>query len=456
VIPAPAPVGTTGPGWRGWFIWSVGVAAYMLAVINRSSLSAVGVDTAERFGADAATLSMFAVVQLAVYGGMQIPIGLLLDRYGARPIMTIGMVLMAVGQLTLAFSPSVGVAIFARMLIGAGDAAVFPSVLRLIATWFPAQRGPLMSQLTGLVGQGGQLLALAPLAALLHATSWEIAFGSIAGLCILFAILVFVFIRNHPPERAADVSVNTDTGAIKVVRSSMDTGVGIRAAWAHPGTRLAFWSHFTTPFAGTAFVLLWGMPFLTAGEGLSKPHAAGVLSTYVVIGMVLGPVMGDLSRRIPHLRSRALVLPSIATQFIAWMLVIVWPGPAPLWLLYVLAFALAMGGPASMIAFDHARTHNPAHRLSTATGITNVGGFLAALVAIFAIGLALDLQGAGTPDTYRLDAFRLAFLTQVPLWVLGWVFIVIERRKTRVLIGWDQPRGSSRKAGHGSDDPVTR
>lgn len=313
-----------------------------------------------------------------------------------------------------------------------------------------------MSQLTGLVGQGGQLLALAPLAALLHATSWEVAFGSIAGLCILFAILVFVFIRNHPPERAADVSVNTDTGAIKVVRSSMDTGVGIRAAWAHPGTRLAFWSHFTTPFAGTAFVLLWGMPFLTAGEGLSKPHAAGVLSTYVVIGMVLGPVMGDLSRRIPHLRSRALVLPSIATQFIAWMLVIVWPGPAPLWLLYVLAFALAMGGPASMIAFDHARTHNPAHRLSTATGITNVGGFLAALVAIFAIGLALDLQGAGTPDTYRLDAFRLAFLTQVPLWVLGWVFIVIERRKTRVLIGWDQPRGSSGKAGHGSDDPVTR
>lgn len=429
-----------GPNWQAWFIWGVGVTAYMLAVVNRSSLSAVGVDTAERFGADAATLSMFAVVQLAVYGGMQIPVGLLLDRYGARPIMAIGMVLMALGQLTLAFSPSVGVAIFARTLLGAGDAAVFPSVLRLIATWFPTQRGPLMSQLTGLVGQAGQLLALAPLAALLHATSWEVVFGGIAGLCILFAILVYAFIRNHPPEVGADVTVDTNTGAIRVVRSSMDTGVGIRAAWAHPGTRLAFWSHFTTPFAGTAFVLLWGMPFLTAGEGLSKAQAAAVLSTYVLISMVLGPVMGDLSRRIPHLRSRALVLPAIATQFVVWIAVIAWPGPAPLWLLYVLAFGLAMGGPASMIAFDHARTHNPAHRLSTATGITNVGGFLAALIAIFAIGLALDLQGAGTPDTYRLDAFRIAFLTMVPLWVLGWTFIVIERRKTRVLLGMDQPR----------------
>ena len=429
-----------GPGGRAWLIWGVGVSAYMLAVVNRSSLSAVGVDTAERFGADAATLSMFAVVQLAVYGGMQIPVGLLLDRYGARPIMTIGMVLMAAGQLTLAFSPSVGVAIFARMLLGAGDAAIFPGVLRLIATWFPAQRGPLMSQLTGLVGQSGQLLSLAPLAALLHATSWEVVFGGIAGLCVLFAVLVFAVIRNHPPEVDADVSVDTDTGAISIVRSSVDTGVGIRAAWAHPGTRLAFWSHFTTPFAGSAFVLLWGTPFLTAGEGLSRQSAAAVLSTYVVVGMALGPLMGEASRRIPHRRSRALVLPAIAAQAVAWLAVIAWPGPAPLWLLYALAVALGLGGPASMIAFDHARAHNPAHRLSTATGITNVGGFLAALIAIFAIGLALDLQGAGTPDTYRLDAFRLAFLTQVPLWAVGWTFIVIERRKTRVLLGMDPPR----------------
>ncbi|MET0812188.1 MAG: MFS transporter [Microbacterium sp.] len=431
---------TAEPGRRAWLIWAVGVSAYVLAVTNRTSLGAVGVDAAERFQADAATLSLFAVVQLAMYGGMQIPVGVLLDRYGSRPIMTIGMILMAVGQLTMALSPSVGVAIIARVLLGAGDAAVFPGVLRLIATWFPAQRGPLMVQFTGIVGQTGQLVALIPLAALLHATTWTITFGSVAGLGILFAILVFVIVRNHPPERDADVSVDTDTGAIRVVTSAVDTGVGIRAAWAHPGTRLAFWSHFTTPFAGTAFVLLWGMPFLTAAEGRTTAEAAAIISTYVIVGMALGPIMGDLSRRIPHLRSRALVLPAVAVQMLVWLVVIAYPGPAPLWLLFGLAVALAMGGPASMIAFDHARTHNPAHRLSTATGVTNAGGFLAALIAIFLIGLALDLQGAGTPATYTLDAFRLAFLTQVPLWLVGGAFIVIERRKTRIRLGMDPPR----------------
>ncbi len=434
-----------GPGLRAWVIWTVGVAAYVLAITNRSSLSAVGVDAAARFDADAATLSMFAVVQLAVYGGMQIPIGVLLDRYGARPIMTVGMLLMAVGQLTMALSPSVGVAILARMLLGAGDAAIFPGVLRLIATWFPAQRGPLMVQFTGIVGQAGQLVALIPLAALLHATSWTITFGSIAGLGVLFAVLVFLLIRNHPPDRDEDVSVDTDTGAIRVVTSAVDTGVGIRAAWAHPGTRLAFWSHFTTPFAGTAFVLLWGMPFLTAGEGRTTAQAASIMSLYVVVGMALGPIMGELSRRIPHLRSRALVLPTVAVQALAWLVVIAYPAPAPLWLLLVLAVALATGGPASMIAFDHARTHNPTHRLSTATGVTNAGGFLAALLAILLIGLALDLQGAGTPATYSLDAFRVAFLMQVPLWALGSAFIVIERKRTRIRLGMDAPRPPRRR-----------
>ena len=93
-----------------------------------------------------------------------------------------------------------------------------------------------------------------------------------------------------------------------------------------------------------------------------------------------------------------------------------------------------------MIAFDHARTHNPAQRLSTATGVTNAGGFLAALIAVFLIGLALDLQGAGTPETYSLDAFRIAFLTQLPLWLIGGTFIVIERKRTRIHIGMDPPR----------------
>ena len=426
------------PGWRTWTLWGVGVAAYVVSIVNRTSLASVGVDAAVRFDADASALSMFAVIQLAVYGAMQIPVGLLLDRFGARPIIATGMALMAVGQLVMAFADAVGIGILARVLIGAGDAAVFPSVLRVISTWFPAQRAPVLIQSTGIIGQLGQIVAVIPLAALLHATTWTVAFGSLAGLGVLFAILTFAVIRNRPPARRADpvdTSVDTQTGAIRIVRSSADLREGFRASWAHPATRLGFWSHFTTPFAGTAFVLLWGFPFLTAGQGLT-PAVAGLLMTSLVLfGMLAGPVLGALSSRHPTRRSRWLVLPTVAFQAAVWIVVIALPGPAPLWLLVVLMLALATGGPASMIAFDHARTFNPSHRLSTATGIVNGGGFLAALIAILFIGVAMDVQGAGSPDTYSLDAFRFAFLTQLPLWLLGSIAIMVERHRTLRHIG---------------------
>ncbi|MFC5860575.1 MFS transporter [Agromyces flavus] len=182
------------------------------------------------------------------------------------------------------------------------------------------------------------------------------------------------------------------------------------------------------------------------GEGLTTAMASLLFTVYVVFGILVGPVIGALSTRHPYRRSRLLVLPVIGIQVAAWLVVIAWPGPAPLWLLFVLAFAMSTGGPGSMIGFDHARTFNPSHRLSTATGITNVGGFLAALLAILLIGIAMDAQGAGTPATYTLDAFRIAFLTQVPLWLIGTLFIVVERKRTRVVMGLDEPRARRRAA----------
>lgn len=423
------------PTWRMWLIWTVAVAAYVLSVTNRTSLSAVGLDAAEIFHADASTLSLFAVLQLAVYGGMQIPVGILLDRFGSRPIMVAGMILMTVGQVVMAFAPNVGIAIVARMILGAGDAAIFPGVLRVVATWFPAQRAPLMSQLTGLVGQTGQLLSLMPMAALLHMTSWAVAFSALAGLCLLFTILVFAVIRNRPPESIEDVSVDTETGVIRVVTSQADLRVSLREALAHPGTRLGFWSHFATPMSINAFVLLWGVPFLTAGEGLSAAEASFITSVLVLCSMGFGPLIGMLSARHPLHRSYGLVLPAVAVQLILWTTVILWPGPAPFWLLILLAIGMGAGGPASMVAFDHARAHNPEHRLSTATGIVNGGGFFSGLICIFLIGLALDLQGAGAPGDYNLEAFRWAFATQIPLWLIGIGFILRERRLTRRTMG---------------------
>ncbi|SMG17832.1 MFS transporter [Agreia pratensis] len=408
---------------RLMLIWGAGVLAYIVSIVNRTSLSAVGTEASARFHADASTLALFAVLQLLVYGAMQIPVGLLLDRFGSRRVMTVGMLVMAAGQLVMALTPDVHIAIAARVLLGAGDAAIFPSILRVIAAWFPVKRAPIIIQFTGLLGQFGQIVSVIPLAALLHATNWPTAFVSLAAVGALAGILTFAMVRNEPEE----------TGAITVVTSRPDLRQGFVDAWKHPGTRLAFWSHFSTPFAGNAFALLWGYPFLVEGLGLSVQLASLIFTFYVLVGLVLGPVVGAASARHP-LRRSWIVLTVVGAQAALWAVVILWPGAAPLPVIFALVAALCAGGPGSMIAFDLTRAHNPAQRLGTATGIVNGGGFLASVLAILFIGIAMDVQGAGTPATYSLAAFKIAFLVQFPIWAVGIVALLRERRRTRAVM----------------------
>src|SRR3954451_1394482 len=107
---------------RAWLMWSIGITAYGVAVFNRASLGVASLQAQERFHATAAVLSLFAVLQLAVYAAMQIPVGVVLDRFGTRRLVAAGAVVMASGQLTLATAHGVGWAVVARVLVGVGDA----------------------------------------------------------------------------------------------------------------------------------------------------------------------------------------------------------------------------------------------------------------------------------------------------------------------------------------------
>lgn len=397
-------------------VWGVGVLAYTVAVLQRTSLGVAGITAAERFGASASVLATFAVLQLLVYAGMQIPVGVLLDRFGPKLLIVLGGIIMAAGQALLAFSTSLGGAVVARVLVGAGDAMTFVCVLRLVASWFPPNRNPLMAQLTGLIGQLGQILSAIPLVRLLHGPGWAPTYLLAAATGVLVVLVSALLIRNEPP------GVHTD----QVSPTMRDIAQQVAAAFRHPGTRLGLWTHFTTQYSGTAFALLWGYPFLVSGQGLSPRTAGLLLTTFVIAGMAVGPVFGQLVGRHP-LRRSWLVLGIISVAVVIWTAVLAWPGRAPLWLLVLLVLGLALGGPGSMIGFDFARTFNPPGRMGSATGIVNIGGFVASLLTIFAIGVVLDAASGGGRESYGLGAFKLAWCVQYVVWGFG-VFGILRTR----------------------------
>ncbi|MDL4818996.1 MFS transporter [Actinomadura opuntiae] len=400
-----------------WALWGVGVLAYVVAVLHRTSFGVAGLDAVHRFGASAGILATFTVLQLLVYAGLQIPVGLLLDRVGPRRMIAGGALVMAAGQAVMAVSTSVGTAVAARVLVGAGDAMTFISVLSIVATRFPGRLAPVVTQLTGQLGQLGQVLSAVPLAALLHGPGWTTAFGSAAALGVLVGVLAVAVLPDRAP------------GAVRAAAPSLrEVGRDLAAAWRTPGTRLGLWTHFVTQFSSTTFALMWGYPYLVSGQGMRPAAASTLLTLFVLVNVVSGPFVGRLVARYP-LRRSWLVLGIVAINAGAWAAALAWPPPAPSWLLAVLVLGIALGGPGSMIGFDYARTFNPPGRQGTATGIVNVGGFTASLITILLIGFVLDALSPG--KAFTPSAFRAAWTVQVLIWTVGVAGVLRTRHLTR-------------------------
>ncbi|MEU5828550.1 MFS transporter [Micromonospora tulbaghiae] len=401
-------------------VYAVALTAYLTAVFHRSSLGVTGVDAADRFHINAAALATFSVAQLAVYAVMQVPVGVLLDRYGSRRLLLAGGALMVAGQVMFAVAGDVPLAVAARVLVGLGDAMTFISVLRIVAFWFPGRRNPLLVQLTGTVGQLGAVLGAVPLVLLLHRAGWTPAFLTAAALGATVVLLVLVAVRDTPhAEHATALAPDLATVRRRLAE-----------AWAQPGTRLGLWTHFVTQFSGSVFALLWGYPFLVQGQGFSPTAAAGLLTVMTMVTLVCGPVLAHLCARYPFHRS-VLVFAITAATAGMWAVVLAWPGRAPHALLVALVVVLAVNGPGSMIGFDYARSFNPVHRIGSATGIVNVGGFAASIVLILAVGVVLDLATPAGRDAPPLSAFRWAFAVQFLLWALGAAQVLRYRNAAR-------------------------
>ncbi|MER8046772.1 MFS transporter [Streptomyces sp. NPDC094032] len=401
-------------GRRAALVWGVGVAVYFVAVIFRTSLGVAGLDAADRFGVNASALSTFSILQLLVYAGMQIPVGLMVDRLGTKKVLTIGVLLFTLGQLGFAFSPTYGMALASRALLGCGDAMTFISVLRLGTRWFPARRGPLVAQLAGLVGMAGNLVSTLVIARLLHGLGWTAAFAGSAAAGAVVLVLLLLFLKDHPEGYEPEPLPHA--GAAFVRRQ-------IGESWREPGTRLGMWVHFTTQFPAMVFLLLWGLPFLVEAQGLSRETAGSLLTLVVASNMVVGLVYGQVIAR--HHAARApLALGTVAATATLWAATLAYPGDhAPMWLLITLCTVLGACGPASMIGFDFARPANPPERQGTASGIVNMGGFVASMTTLFAVGVLLDATGGD---------YRIAFSSVFVLEALGVVQILrLKSRTTR-------------------------
>ncbi|CCH34213.1 MFS transporter [Actinosynnema sp. NPDC047251] len=413
---------------QAWLIWSTAVVVYVAALFHRTSLGVAGLEAADRFHVGPAALSTFTVLQIGLYALMQIPTGLLVDRFGARRVLVAAALLMGVGQVMFALASSYPLGLGARAVLGIGDAMTWVSVLRLAAAHFPPRRFTVVMSLSAALGGAGNLVATVPLTLLLASTGWTATF-LIAGVATAAYSAVVAWRVREVPHGVTQPPVEPvplRTVAKRVV-----------SAWSVPGTRLGFWVHFASMSTPAMLGLLWGFPYLVEAQGMSRPDASAVLSLLVVVGIVAGPLIGAVIARKPEWRM-PIVGCYLGAALVGWAVLLGWPGGVlPPGVLAVVFGVLAVGGPTSGVAFALVRDYNPLHRVSTATGVANVGGFAAITFTAFAVGVVLDLT-EGLPVA---QAYRIAFLAVVSVLVLGVWRTAVWWRRARAEVFAAEERG---------------
>ena len=425
-------------GVRPWIVWATGLLAYIVAVLDRTTLGVSGLDAADRFGASPSVLSTFVVLQVIVYAGAQVPAGLLLDRFGSKALIVVGAALMASGQLVLAFTESLPAAIAARAVLGLGDAVTFISVLRLVPHWFSSRQVPLVTQLTGICGQLGQVLSAVPFFALLTDAGWTVAYVSVAAIGVLSMVLTLALVKNTPngPRGAdADHVDPGDAGQRQDSVAAPGDAAGLLHPHGHPvlrhGVRVDVGRSVSDsgpgPFAGRG-----GWPADDLGR---RRHLVGHRRRHLHRAATASPVThgaGHHRRQCRGLDGGAGAARSGAAVAAVVLIVVI-----------------SVGGPGSMVGFDFARTFNPSATLGTAQGMVNMGGFVASLLVMQAMGLILDAAG-----DFSFESFRLAWTVQYAIWILAVVGILITRRKARRLMRLEQRTDAAGGLRRRADDAI--
>jgi sugar phosphate permease len=360
--------------------------SYLLVYFHRVSPSVLALDMQRAFGVEATLLGALGSAYFYAYAVMQLPVGILVDSWGARKTVSSFLLLAAVGSLLMGVTRSIGIAIAGRLLVGIGVSAVFVSNFKLLAEWFRPRQMAILGGLFMTVGGIGVFSASIPLAALSNRLGWNWTLVSVGILTVAMSALVFIVVRNRPSEKGLP-GISGLQGSSKAGSRFAGFLTVLRSIRFWP---LALWAGLNN---GVAFAIgsMWSVPYLQHVYGMNKARASRYQAMFGAALIVGSPLLAFLSNRIgrkPVVVGSSLLLTLVLALFVAFT------GTLPLWTLYPLLFLLFLGGnatgPTSAIVAKELFDPGTA---GTSVGLVNCFPFfIGGLYQVF-MGTILDRSG---------------------------------------------------------------
>ena len=410
----------------GLSVWGFGAVFYLLGFFHRVAPAVITGELMRDFQISAAALGNLSAFYFYSYVAMQIPTGILADRWGPRRLLTLGALVAAVGAVMFALASSFAWASAGRLLIGGSVAVAFVGLLKVAASWFAPHRFALLSGLALLFGIVGAVFAGPPLRILVDLYGWRtvVLFSALATLFV--GVGTWLFVRDYPHDRGY---------------RNFSTVPSVSGATAEPGIIAGVFQVFTYPNTVLLFVIpggmvgcvltfsgLWGVPYLTTLYGISPASAATLTSALLVAWAIGGPVFGWLSDRLGN--RRTLFLVGCGVSVIGWGLMVL-VNDISLTLLVPILLITGFASGCMIISFAFAKESVPVHLSGTVSGVINMGVMIGPMVLQPAVGWVLDCMWTGTMAAgvrvYPIAAYRAGFALMLVWIAVSFVLLLLTR-----------------------------
>lgn len=405
-------------------MWGLGAAFYLIGFYQRVAPAVITRELMSEFTLGAAALGNLAAFYYYSYVAMQIPAGLLADRWGPRRVLTAGAAIAAAGTLLFALAPGYAAAGLGRLLIGASVGVAFVSMLKLAGHWFAPTRFAMLSGLALACGILGAVSAGVPLRLLVDAFGWRNVLSISAALTGLLAVILWLAVRDDPAERGYASYAPAPPARHAPILASIRRALGTRNVW------LVFLISGAVSGPTLTFGGLWGVPFLSTHYAISTSQASMITSLLLVCWAVAGPFVGALSDRLRRRKPLYALGAVLATA--GWCAALLLPA-LPLSLLVALLAFTGCASSAVMVGFAIAKESAPAALAGTAGGIANMGNMLGGMIMQPAVGWILDRRWTGTLENsvrvYDFDAYRAGF-TLMLVWLAAALLLLVFVRET--------------------------
>ncbi len=348
-------------------------------------------------------LGIMSGLYFYTYAAMQIPSGLLFDKFNPRLIITLAVLTCAVGTLLFAISPNVYIASLARLFMGLGSAFAFVSVLVVTGDLFPSKYFATMTGITQMLAAFGAMSGQMPVSIVVSAIGWRNTMFSLAIIGGVLALIVWSVLRykrheNHPHHVTPKVPIR------KMLKEILHN----KQTWMLAIYACLLWA----PMSG--FASLWGVPFLVSVYHLSQ-HAAAFLCSLMWLGLAFAsPLLGMLSTGVARRKMPLTISALVGAIAFGGILT----GELSIWLVGVLIFVAGMACSGQALSFSLVTENNSKTRRATAIAVNNMAVVISGAVLQPLIGRLLQW---GNGSIYSSHAFIIAMLSVLFAYIIAFL-----------------------------------